>query len=52
MSLIIEARKEKDVTEVDIKDDYNFEYSQSLLNDETFRSKVDMLKNFQKDRSS
>ena len=44
MSLIIEARKEKNVDEVDIKDDYNFEYSQSLLNDDKFRSKVEILK--------
>ena len=48
MSLIIEARKEKDVSDVDIKDDYNFEYSQSPLNDEKFRSKVEVLKKISK----
>ena len=48
VSLIIEARKEKDVSDVDIKDDYNFEYSQSPLNDEKFRSKVEVLKKISK----
>ena len=44
MSLIIEAKKKENVSEVNIKDEYNYNYSKSLLNDETFRAKVDILK--------
>ena len=51
MSLIIEAKKKENVSEVNIKDKYNYDYSKSLLNDESFKAKVEMLKKFQKDKA-
>lgn len=43
MSLIIEAKKHHNVDSVNIKDQYNFSYSQSLLDDKKFRLKYKML---------
>ena len=44
MSLIIEAKKKENVDKVKISDEYNYNYSKSLLNDDIFKLKVDMLK--------
>ena len=44
MSLIIEAKKHHDVDKVDIKDQYNFDYSRSLLDDKNFKRKCEILK--------
>lgn len=42
MSLIVEAKKSHSVDRVEIKDDYNYSYSKSLLDDEIFSLKCDM----------
>lgn len=44
MSLIIEAKKKENINEIKINDEYNYNYSKSLLNDESFRLKVDILR--------
>ena len=43
ISLIVEAKKNKDVNEVNILDKRNFEYSTSLLDDKKFKLKCNML---------
>lgn len=43
ISLIVEAKKSKDVNEVNIQDKRNFEYSKSLLDDKKFKLKYNML---------
>lgn len=48
MSLIVEAKKSHNVDKVEIKDDYNYSYSRSLLDDEVFALKCDMFSQISK----
>lgn len=43
MSLIVEAKKEADKEKLDIKDIHNYKYSQSLLDDKSFRLKCEII---------
>ena len=43
MSLIIEAEKDHDVNKLRIQDSHNYNYSQSLLDNEEFRGKIQKL---------
>ena len=43
-SLIVEAKKEKDVNSLQIQDSRNYDYSRSILDDKSFQDKYQSIK--------